>query len=141
MENFPANGENSFMVVLLGVVFDPEKRQVLIIRRKEDELVPRLKWAFPGGEANSKEKLEDTLIERIKEETGYDVEVLGSVFARILPEKKDMVLVYYLCEIIGGEERAGDGAEETKWVKPEEIRQYFTTSFEPLLEEYITNLR
>ncbi len=141
MEDLTPDGENSFMVVLLGIVFDPEKRQILIIQRGEDEYISRLKWAFPGGRANSEDKLEDTLTQKVKEETGYNVEILGSVFARIPPEKKDMVLVYYLCEVIGGEEQAGSDAEELKWVKPEELRKYFTTSFEPILEEYITNLR
>lgn len=129
------------MVVLLGIIFDPEKRQILIMRREDDEYIKKLKWAFPGGRADSEDKLEDTLTRKVKEETGYNVEILGSVFARIPPEKKDLVLVYYLCEVIGGEERAGHGAEELKWVKPEELRKYFTTSFEPILEEYITNLK
>lgn len=141
MKDLTPDGENSFMVVLLGIIFDPEKRQILIIRRGEDEYINKLKWAFPGGGANSKDKLEDTLMQKVKEETGYNVEILGSVFARILPEKKDLVLVYYLCEVIGGEERASNDAEELKWVKPEELRKYFTTSFEPILEEYITNLK
>jgi len=133
--------ENPFMVVLLGIVFDPEKRQILIEKRREDEYIQKLTWAFPGGRANSDEKLEYTLIKKIKEETGYNVEVLGSVFARIPPEKKDLVLVYYLCEVVGGQERADGDAEDLKWVKPEELRKYFTTSFEPVLEEYINNLR
>ena len=141
MEDITPAEENSFMVVLLGIVFDPEKRQILIIQREEDEYIKKLKWAFPGGRANSEDKLEDTLIQEVKEETGYNVEILGSVFARIPPEKKDLVLIYYLCEVIGGEERAGNSAEELKWVKPEELRKYFTTSFEPILEEYITNLK
>jgi len=141
MEDITPNGENPFTVILLGIVFDPEKRQILIIRREEDEYIKKLKWAFPGGRANSEEKLEDTLIQKVKKETGLNVEVLGSVFARILPEKKDLVLVYYLCEVVGGEERSGEGTEELKWAKPEELRKYFTTSFEPILEEYITNLK
>lgn len=134
-------GDNSFMVVLLGIVFDPGKRKILIMRRGEDEYIKKLKWAFPGGRVEHGEKLEDGMKREIKEETGYDVEILGSVFARIPPEKKDLVLIYYLCEVVSGVEKAGDDALELKWVEPEELRKYFTTSFEPVLEEYITNLR
>jgi ADP-ribose pyrophosphatase YjhB (NUDIX family) len=133
--------ENSFMVVLSGIVFDTEKREILIIRRKEDQYIRKLRWAFPGGRANSEEKLEESLTRKIKEKTGYNVEILGSVFSRIIPEKKDLILIYYLCEVTGGRERADDDAEDLKWVKPEELRKYFTTSFEPVLEEYINNLK
>ncbi len=133
--------ENSFMVVLLGIIFDPEKRQILIIRRENDEYIKNLKWAFPGGRANSEERLEESLTRMIKEETGYHAEILGSVFSRVAPEKKDLILIYYLCEVLEGNEQANGDAKELKWVKPEELRKYFSTSFEPVLEEYINNLR
>ncbi|HTZ42033.1 MAG TPA: NUDIX domain-containing protein [Candidatus Omnitrophota bacterium] len=141
MEDFGDENENSFMVVLLGVIFDTEKRQILIVKRNDDEYIKKLKWAFPGGRANPDESLEESLIRKIKEKTGQNVEILGSIFARIPPEKKDLLLVYYLCEVVGGQERTGDGVQEIKWVKPDELRKYFSTSFEPVLEEYINNLR
>lgn len=133
--------ENSFMVVLLGIVFDTEKRKILIIRREKDEYIKNLTWAFPGGKLEPNEKIEDSLKREVKEETGYNVEILGSVFSRVSPEKKDLVLIYYLCEVLSGKERASDDAKELKWVQPEELRGYFTTSFEPALEEYINNLK
>src|SRR5271157_4198358 len=93
-------GGNSFAVVLLGIVFDPEKRQILIAKKEKEPSIKKLHWIFPSSRATSEEKLEDSLKKRIKEKTGYDVEILGSVFSRIPPERKDIILLHYLCEVI-----------------------------------------
>ena len=134
-------GADSFSVLLLGIVFDPDKRQVLIMRRQNDPYIKNLTWSFPGGKADKEENLEDSLRKEIKEKTGHDVEILGPVFSRIIPEKKDFIIIYYLCEVMSGELRIGGSSKELKWIKPEELRKYFTTSFEPALEEYIINLK
>ena len=39
-----------FHVVLLGVIFDPSKRKILIAKRgEEDEDIKNLTWQFPEG--------------------------------------------------------------------------------------------
>lgn len=58
----------------------------------------------------------------------------------IPPEKKDLIIIYYLCEVLDGRPDMEESAD-LKWVKPEELRKYFTSSFEPVLEEYIINLK
>jgi plasmid replication initiation protein len=66
---------------------------------------------------------------------------LGTIFARIPEEREELLLVYYLCEKTGGKEKPGDDFTEFKWVAPEELEKYFTTSFHPNLKEYILNLK
>lgn len=135
-------GKDPFMVVLLGIIFDPQKRKIVIGKReKKDPHIKELSWLFPGGRAFNGEELEKTLKEKIKEKTGLKVENLGSIFARIPPEKKNLLLIYYLCEVIGGKEKPGRKFSELKWVKPEELEKHFTTSFHPHLKEYIMNLK
>ena len=56
-------------------------------------------------------------------------------------EKPTLLAIYYLCETIGGKELAGDDFTELKWIPPEEVEKYFTTSFHPELKEYINNLK
>jgi 8-oxo-dGTP diphosphatase len=130
-----------FMVNVIGVVFDTDKRKILIGKKENDPYVPKLSWVFPGGGPRHDEELEDAVKREVKEETGYDVESLGPLFARILPEEKNILLIYYLCEVVGGEEKMGDEFSEMKWVSPQELESHFTTSFHPKLKEYIINLK
>jgi mutator protein MutT len=132
--------ENNFKVIVLGIVFNPQTRKILIGKRENDPHIKELTWCFPGGDINAGDEPEDALKNEIKKKTGLKVENLGAVFSKIYPEKKDFLAIYYLCEVTGGKEKAGDKFKEIKWVNPEEIEEYFTTSFHPRLKEYITNL-
>lgn len=136
-----AKEPDKFMVILLGIIFDPKEKKILIGRRENDPYISNLSWVFPGGRAIPKEELEDSLKRKIKEETGFDVENLGAVFAKIYPEKREFLSIYYLCETKNGEEKPGGDIKELKWVAPEELEKHFTTSFHPHLKEYILNLR
>ena len=131
----------TFNTILLGVIFDPAKRKILIGRRENDPYIKKLTWVFPGGSLNYEEDLDAALKKKIKEKTGLDVKNLGAVFAKTYPEKKEFLSIYFLCEAVGGEEKAADDLVELKWVKPEEVENYFTTSFHPHMKEYILNLK
>ena len=78
---------------------------------------------------------------KIKEQTGYEIENLGNIFAMIPDEKKDFVLLLYLCEVIKGKEKVGGNLAELKWVRPEELDDYFNIAYHPHLREYIHNLK
>ncbi len=130
-----------FQVILLGIVFDTKTRKILIGRRESDPHIKELTWAFPGGRPEYNEELEETMERKIKDETGLDVKNLGAVFSKLYPEKKDFLAIYYLCEVVGGKEKPADDLIELKWVKPEKLEEYFTTSFHPRLKEYILNLK
>jgi len=132
---------DSFNTILLGVIFDPAKRKILIGRRENDPYIKELTWVFPGGSLNYEEDLDAALKKKIKEKTGLDVKNLGAIFAKTYPEKKEFLSIYFLCEAVGGEEKAADDLVELKWVKPEEVENYFTTSFHPHMKEYILNLK
>ncbi|MEN9626255.1 MAG: hypothetical protein RL557_583 [archaeon] len=133
--------KGTFSVVSLGIVFDTKKRKILIGRRMNDPYVKQLTWSFPGGIPGYGEDLERNLERIIKTKTNLAVKNLGCVFARILQENKKILLMYYLCEVIGGKEKARDDFVELKWVKPEELEKHFTTFFDRRLKEYIFNLK
>lgn len=130
-----------FLVNVLGIVFNPKTRKILIGKREKDPYVPKLGWCFPGGRPEYGKDMENELKREIKKKTGLNVESLGAIFARAVPEKKEFLLIYYLCEVTGGKEKSGEKFKEIKWVKPEELQKYFTTSFHPKLKEYILNLK
>jgi len=134
--------KNSFFVILLGVIFDTKKKKILIGRRENDPYIHELTWVFPGGRAEKTDaELEETLKIKIKEETGMNVENLGVIFAKTYPENRNFLSVYYLCEAVSGKEKPAGDLKELKWVKPEELEKYFTTSFHPTMKEYIMNLK
>ncbi len=133
--------KSQFEIILLGIIYDPKRKKILIGRREKDPEIKELTWCFPGGRLSTDEELEKTLKEKIKEKTGLKVENLGAVFAKTYPEKRNLVGIYYLCEVVGRKEKAGDDFKELKWVNPEELEEYFTTSFHPQLKEYILNLK
>jgi ADP-ribose pyrophosphatase YjhB (NUDIX family) len=136
-------GDNncSETILLLGILFDPKTRKILIGKREKDPHIKSLTWAFPGGRANQEEELEDTLKKKVENETGLKIENLGTIFAKTYPENRKFLAIYYLCEVIGGKENPKDDLIELKWVNPEELEKYFTTSFHSNLKEYILNLK
>ncbi|MBS3076574.1 NUDIX domain-containing protein [Candidatus Pacearchaeota archaeon] len=135
--------ENSdkFNVVVLGIIFNPETRKILIGRRENDPDLPELNWCFPGGRLIPGKKCDNTLKEKIKLKTGYNVKNLGTIFSRVYPNKQDLLQIYFLCEIFEGDEKPGDDLVELKWVKPEEVEKYFKGPFNTRLKEYIMNLK
>ena len=132
---------NDFKVILLGIIFDPKTKKILIGRRENDPYVPKLKWTPPGGRIIPGQSLENSLKMKIKEQTGFEIENLGNIFAMIPEEKKEFILLLYLCEVIRGKERVGGNLKEIKWVKPEELDSYFTIAYHSHLREYILNLK
>jgi ADP-ribose pyrophosphatase YjhB (NUDIX family) len=131
-----------FLVNLLAIVYDEKTHKILIGRREEDDYIPELSWAFPGGKAGYDEELEHHLAEKVKEETRLDIEIEEIVFAKTYPEKREFLSIYYFCKcrVIGNQEKAGEPFKELKWVTPSEVDKYFTTSLHPKLHEYLKTL-
>jgi len=131
---------DKFEVILLGIIFDPKTKKILIGRRENDPDIPELSWCFPGGRANHQEDIDKTLKRTIKEKTGLSIKNLGAIFSRTYPEKKDLLSVYFLTEAFEGKERPGQDIKELKWVSPKELEKYFTTSFHKKLKEFLIDL-
>lgn len=135
-------GMDKFDIILLAIIFDPAKRKILIAKRgNEDQDIKNLIWQFPEGRLRHGDDVDKMLERKIKKKTGLDIKNLGAVFSKAYPEKKDLLAIYYLCEAVGGEEKAADDFVELKWVKPEELEKHFTTSFHPHIKEYVLNLK
>lgn len=129
-----------FLVNTLGIVYDPKAKMILIGKREKDTYIRQLSWSFPGGRPAYEKDLEDYLKLEIKKKTNLDAEVKKVIFAKSYPEKREFLSIYYLCEAAGGEEKAGEKFAEVKWVKPTDVKDYFTTSLHPFLLEYLKSL-
>jgi ADP-ribose pyrophosphatase YjhB (NUDIX family) len=140
MDNENGVQKEVYFPIVLGIIFDTKTKKILIGKRKDDE-IEDLIWCFPGGRPKIGDELEEGLKREIKQVTGLDAESLGVIFAKTYPEKRDLLAIYFLCEITGGEEKFGGDFHELKWVEPNEIEKYFTTSYHPKLKEYIEGLK
>ena len=130
---------SNFKVVLVGMIYDPKNRKILIGKGNLDPN-STTGWCFPGARLKQEENLDKKLKQKIKEQTGYDVKNLGAIFARTPKKEPNAFIVYFLCEIFEGEEKPGDGLTELKWINPTESAEYFTPNMNTRLKEFFTNL-
>jgi ADP-ribose pyrophosphatase YjhB (NUDIX family) len=127
-----------YLVTTLAIIHKDGK--VLIGKRINDPHVKELTWVFPGGRPDYGKDLEESLREAVREKTGLEVNVGKLVFARTFKEKNTILLLYYYAEPIGGEEKTSETVVELKWVKPTEVTEYFTTSVDTKVMEFLENL-
>ena len=129
-----------------GVVFHPDGRVLLILRGSEPL---KGRWSIPGGILDLGETMADGVRREVLEETGVEVEVgpLITTFDRILRDEDGTVqyhyvLVDYLCEAAGDSvPTAASDAADARFVHPEELADYQTTSSLPLVIELALAMR
>ncbi len=122
-----------FYVKIIGIVFDPNQRKILIGKNKGDK-----NYSFVDGKLSYNQELNESLKKIIKDKTGYYTSNLGSIFAGV--KKKEELAIYFLCEIKEGKEDLGKGVKEIKWVKADEIENLINEKFPGKLMEYIKNI-
>ena len=116
-------------LVGVGTVTFDDRGRVLLVRRRQEPLAGQ--WSLPGGMLELGESLEAGAARETQEETGLIVTVgpVVEVFDRILLDdtgrvRYHFVLVDYLCEIRGGELRAGSDVEAAVMADPDALGDY-----------------
>jgi len=120
-------GNGKFYVRIVGIIFNPKERKILIGKNKGDK-----NYSFVDGE------LKSGLKRVTKEKTGYDISNLGSIFAGL--RKKDELAIYFLCEIKNGKEIRGAKVEKIRWVKAKEIEKLINEKLPGKLKEYLNSI-
>jgi ADP-ribose pyrophosphatase YjhB (NUDIX family) len=129
-----------FLLNVLGIIYNSQTKQILIGKRESDPFIKELSWCFPGGRPAYENDLEFYLKNEIKIKTNLDINVKKVIFAKTYPEKREFLSIYFYCEAINGEEKAGEKFVELKWIKPDEVQKYFTTSLHQELLDYLKTL-
>lgn len=130
-----------FLVNLLAIIYDPKSGKILIGRREADPYIKELSWCFPGGRPAYEEELENYLKLEVKKKTNLDIDVVDVLFAKTYPEQRKLLSIYYLALPRNiGEEKPGEKFVELKWVRPTEVREYFTTSIHPRILKILESL-
>jgi mutator protein MutT len=129
--------------VVTGVVV--ENKKALIVQRQKIELGENqalLHWVFPGGRVEAGETEEEALFREVSEESGRSVEIKHLIDKRQHPEFP-VVISYYYCTPID-QSMVGISTEEireTRWVDFDELSQYFTSSLNPAVAEFLETLK
>ena len=129
-----------FIVNVLGIIYDPKTGYILIGKREHDPHISKLSWCFPGGRPAYSQELEFYLKKEIKIKTNLEVEVKNIVWAKTYPENRKFLSVYYYCEGSAGREKAGEKFRELKWIKPQEVENFFTTSIHQEILNFLESL-
>ena len=115
---------NSVVPSVTAVVEDDDGR-ILLIHKTDNNL-----WALPGGGHDIGEAIGDTVVREVKEETGYDVEVIGLVGTYTNPnhvmayddgEVRQQFSICFACRLVGGEIRASGESTDVGFFSPDDI--------------------
>ena len=120
-----------------GVIVD--RGRTVLIRRGTEPLLGQ--WSIPGGTIEIGETLEEAVRRELREETGLEVRVLELIelFDRIYLEngavpsqdkkkpRYHYVIADYLCEMVGGEARAGSDVTDLAFAREDELGKFHLT--------------
>ncbi len=120
----PHSARSGFAVAVDIVVFDADRRRVLLVRRAREPFARA--WALPGGFVEIDEDLEETARRELREETGIAgiaLEQLGS-FGRPDRDPRGRVISVVYVGVLpagAGVPRAGSDAGELRWFDREAL--------------------
>ncbi len=129
-----------FEVIVIGIVFDAEKKKFLIGRKTEGPDAELLGWCFPGGRIMPGDNIDKALKEKIKLKTGCSIKNIGTFFSQTHEESPGMVSISFLTKAYEGEEVPGDDIAELKWVDAGELEEYFKVPMHKKLKEFLFEL-
>lgn len=98
-----------------GVVYDDTGRLLLIRRANEPS---RGRWSLPGGRVERAESDAVAVTRELYEETGLRVRP-GALVGTVV--RGEYEIFDYACTVTGGDLRAGDDADDVRWVDAEAL--------------------
>lgn len=113
---------NSVVPSVVAIVRNKDG-QVLLIHKTDNDL-----WALPGGGHEPGESITQTVVREVKEETGYDVEVIrlcgtytnpNHVMAYEDGEVRQQFSLAFEAKLIGGTARTSSESKRVEWLTPE----------------------
>lgn len=97
-----------FTIGVFGMIFD-EQNRILLCHRRDYDL-----WNLPSGGLESREPPWEGVKREVKEETGFDVEVIKLIGIYSKRDHDDLALSF-LCKIIGGKATLNNEADKIEY--------------------------
>jgi ADP-ribose pyrophosphatase YjhB (NUDIX family) len=119
-----APAANSLVPAASAVVVDDSGR-ILLQRRRDNGM-----WALPGGAMHIGESLPDCAVRETREETGFDVEIIGivgtytnprHVFAYDDGEVRQEFSICFLARPVSGRLAVSEESTDVRWFDPTEV--------------------
>ncbi|MCT4355873.1 NUDIX domain-containing protein [Streptomyces sp. Je 1-79] len=113
------------VVPSVTVVVRDDAGRLLLIHKTDNDL-----WALPGGGHDIGERIADTAVREVEEETGIRVEVDGMVGLYTDPEHvlayddgevRQQFSICFLAHPVGGSVRTSSESKEVRWVDPADL--------------------
>jgi 8-oxo-dGTP diphosphatase len=107
------------MTVVVAAIIQDELGNFLCAKRGEWKSLPG-KWEFPGGKAKTDESLEIAIVREIAEELNVDVSVVREFHRK---RYEEIVLVSFVCELLGDKPKQSTDHSELRWVSEGELSE------------------
>lgn len=88
-------------LVVKGIIFDKQRKKVLLLKRSGREDIGVGTWEGAGGKVEAGESLEEALIREIREEAGLSVKVEKLAYVSYM---SSMIILVYCCVVESGNE-------------------------------------
>jgi 8-oxo-dGTP diphosphatase len=100
-----------------------EDGAVLLSHRRDFDL-----WNAPGGGVEEGEAPWEAVVRETREETGLEVRVVALASTSWKPSR-DQLLMQFHCEVVGGELKLTDEADEHRFFMPEQLPENLSEAF------------
>lgn len=100
-------------LVVKGIIFDEQRKKVLLLKRSEGEDIGVGTWENAGGKVEAGESLEDALSREIREEAGLSVNVGDLAYVSYVGT---MIILVYFCVKKSGNVTLSEEHCEARWV-------------------------
>lgn len=115
-----------------------ENKEILIIKRRSNDVHAAGKWEIPGGRLDPGESPFTGLEREVDEEVGLKITFIAPLkidhFTR--EDGQVITMIIFLCEKIDGEICLSEEHTDYKWISKEEIKKVICKEFHATVDAY-----